>query len=177
MIGAVLCGGASSRMGTDKATLVVDGVAMARRMADSLVAAGCSVVMAVGGDPVALSAVGLRHVPDQYPGEGPLGGILTALAIGAPCLVVACDLPRLGADVLAEVAAALGDRDAAIARSDQVEPLCAAWSALAAAVLRARFDAGERAVHRAIDDLDVAWVPVARDELCNVNTPADLRNL
>jgi molybdopterin-guanine dinucleotide biosynthesis protein A len=164
-------------MGTDKATLVVGGTAMARRMAGALAAAGCSSVLAIGGDPAALSAVGLQHVPDRYPGEGPLGGILTALAIGAPCLVVACDLPRLGADVLSAVAAALGDHDAAVARSERIEPLCAAWSERAAAALQARFDNGERAVHRAIADLDVAWVSAGPDELRNVNTPADLHNL
>ena len=36
VFGAVLCGGASSRMGVDKATIPVDGVAMARRVADVL---------------------------------------------------------------------------------------------------------------------------------------------
>lgn len=177
MIGAVLCGGASSRMGCDKATLVVDGLALSRRMADSLAAAGCSPVVGVGGEPSALTGVGLRHIADQHPGEGPLGGVLTALSLGAPCLVVACDLPRLGAATLSSLIDALGDHDAAIARSDRVEPLCAVWSARSAALLQIKFDAGERAVYRAIADLNVAWVRVPPEELRNVNTPADLHNL
>jgi molybdopterin-guanine dinucleotide biosynthesis protein A len=177
MIGAVLCGGSSSRMGVDKATLEVGGLAMSRRVADALVAAGCSSVVAIGGDPLQLAAVGVQTIPDKYPGDGPLGGILTALGLGTPCLVVACDLPRLGAEVLSGLVEAIGDHDAAIARSDRVEPLCAAWSTRAASVLQASFDAGERAVHRAIADLDVAWVAVPAEALHNVNTPADLRNL
>ncbi len=67
--------------------------------------------------------------------------------------------------------------DAAIAYSDHAEPLCAVWPPSAAALLRARFDIGERALHRAIDGLDIAWVTVPGNELRNVNTPADLRSL
>lgn len=176
-IGAVLCGGASRRMETDKALLEVDGVPMARRVADALIAAGCSPVLAVGGDPVALHQIGLDVVVDVYPGEGPLGGVLTALAMGAPAVVVACDLPGLRSTTVAALIAALGDHDAAIARSDRAEPLCAVWSRSAAAVLRTKFEFGERAMHRAIEDLDVAWVPVAPADLRNVNTPGDLRSL
>ena len=48
--GAVLTGGRSSRMGRDKATLPVDGVPMAARVADALRRAGAEPVLAVGGD-------------------------------------------------------------------------------------------------------------------------------
>jgi molybdenum cofactor guanylyltransferase len=176
-VGAILCGGASTRMGTDKATLEVAGVAMARRVADSLAAAGCARVVAIGGDPAALGRLGLEQVPDDFPGEGPLGGVLTALALGSPVLVVACDLPNLRPDTCNELVAALGQHDASIARSDRAEPLCAVWSAAAEPSLRAQFDAGERAMHRAIEGLDTAWVTVPAAEVRNINTPDDLGNL
>jgi molybdenum cofactor guanylyltransferase len=176
-IGAVLCGGASRRMGTDKATLLIDGVAMARRLADVLVVAGCSRVIAVGGDGAALVRLGLDHVDDEFPGAGPLGAVLTALSVGSPVVAVACDLPRLGADAVSSLIAALDQHDAAIARTDRQEPLCAIWSTRAAPKLRARFQAGERAMHRAILDLDIAWVPVPAADLHNVNTPGDMGNL
>ena len=79
-IGAVLCGGASRRMGVDKAAVEVDGTPMARRVGDVLAAAGCSPVIAIGGDPTALGHLGLDVVDDGFPGQGPLGGILTALS-------------------------------------------------------------------------------------------------
>lgn len=164
-------------MGRDKAMVAVDGVAMARRMADLLVEAGCADVVAVGGDAMGLADAGIVYLADRYPRLGPLGGILTALSYGAPCLVVACDLPRLGSVSLVEVVAALGSHDAAMARSDRPEPLCAMWSAQAAGALQRQFDDGERAVHRAIADLDIAWVQLPTGELRNVNTQEDLRNL
>lgn len=176
-IGAVLCGGASSRMGVDKATIEVAGVAMARHVADALVAAGCSRVVAIGGDRALLNDLGLEYVEDEFPGEGPLGGIVSALAIGSPAAVVACDLPRLRAATMTELVASLGDHDAAVAFTDRAEPLCAVWSGRAAEVLRGRFESGERAVHRAIDGLDIAWVTAPATDLHNINTPGDLGNL
>lgn len=176
-LGAVLCGGTSRRMGTDKALVTVDGVAMARRMVDVLTEAGCAPVVAIGGDRAELDRLGLDQVADEFPGEGPLGGILTALSVGAPAMVVACDLPRLAASTVVDILAALDGHEAAVARTDRAEPLCAVWSAAAAEVLRRRFVAGERAVHRAMDGLDIAWVTVPGADLRNVNTPGDLGSL
>jgi molybdopterin-guanine dinucleotide biosynthesis protein A len=177
LIGAVLCGGASRRMGTDKATYPVDGVAMARRVADALAAAGCSPVVAVGGDEDELRALRLEFVDDQFPGEGPLGGILTALAVGAPVVVVACDLPNVKPTTIVALVAALAGHDVAMACSDRAEPLCAVWSEGAIPMLQSRFQAGERAVHRAIEGLDIAWVTVPAADVRNINTPGDLGNL
>jgi molybdopterin-guanine dinucleotide biosynthesis protein A len=173
-IGAVLCGGASRRMGVDKATLAVDGVAMARRVADTLRAAGCPAVFAIGGDAEALRRLGLEVIADEFPGEGPLGAILTAVHLGSPVAVVACDLPHVRAETVTALVDALGQHDAAIAQSDRAQPLCAVWSERAASLLQARFEAGERAMHRAIDGLDICWVPVPDADLQNFNTPGDL---
>lgn len=101
-VGVVLCGGSSSRMGADKATLLLDGVALARRAADALRAAGVGTVLTVGGDGPALAGAGDRHLADQHPGDGPLGGVATAAAAvpGSALVVVACDLPDLDPQVL-----------------------------------------------------------------------------
>jgi molybdopterin-guanine dinucleotide biosynthesis protein A len=176
-IGAVLCGGASRRMGIDKAGVEVDGIPMARRVVDVLAAAGCSPVIAVGGDATALGRLGLDVLEDGFPGQGPLGGIVTALTVGAPIAVVACDLPDLRPATVAALIAALDGHDVAVALSDRPEPLCAVWAQSAAAVLGEKFESGERAVHRALAGLDIAWVPVAPAELRNVNTPGDLRTI
>ena len=176
-LGAVLCGGASRRMGADKAMIRVDGVAMARRVADALLDAGCSPVIAVGGDAAELGRLGLVGVDDEFPGEGPLGGVLTALSLGAPAVVLACDLPNIRAATVSALIAALGLHDASMALSGRPEPLCAVWSPSAASSLRSQFSSGERAMHRAIESLDIAWVDVPAEDLRNVNTPDDLRRL
>ncbi len=105
-VGAVLCGGASRRMGRDKALIEVDGVAMARRVADALRAGGCSRVLAIGGEAEALAALGLEPVADRWPGEGPLGGLATALlaADDGDVLVLApCDWLRPSGELVASL--------------------------------------------------------------------------
>lgn len=94
-VGAVLCGGASRRMGRDKALIERDGTAMAVRVSESLRAGGCEEVRAIGGDVNGLGTHGLDVVPDRYPGEGPLGGLASALGsvpTGTVLVVAPCDL-------------------------------------------------------------------------------------
>lgn len=176
--GAVLTGGVSRRMGSDKALLEVGGTAMSARVAAALTGAGCSPVVAVGGAAADLRSLGLDVVADAHPGEGPLGGILTALdALADRCdavMVVACDLPFVDSAVIAAVIEALGSHEVAAGRAGGPLPLCAVWSMRATAHLQARFDAGERAVHRAAVGLDLVEVVVDAGSLRNVNTPDDL---
>lgn len=183
--GAVLCGGASRRMGCDKALVEVDGRALALRVADALRRAGADPVTAVGGDLPALAALGLAGVPDEAPGEGPLTGVLTALrgaaGAGAPIVfVAACDLVTPDpAAVSATVAALDADPDGDVAvpvAGGRRQWMHAAWRAGAAAPLAGAFEAGERAVHAAVaaGALRVVDVAVAPAAVADADTPADL---
>ena len=67
-------------MGRDKSLLPVHGAPMVMHVVSALRSAGCDPVQAIGGDAPALAALGLDVVGDGHPGEGPLGGVITALA-------------------------------------------------------------------------------------------------
>jgi molybdenum cofactor guanylyltransferase len=174
----VLTGGSSRRMGTDKALLEVDGTALAVRVAGALRAAGADPVVAIGGDLDGLGRLGLTAVADGHPGEGPLGGILTALSVTDEDVVVvlACDLPAVDADAIRAVALALGDADVAAPwHGGRFELLHAAYARRGEPTLRAAFEAGERAPHRAVAELTVVGVadlPAAA--LTDADTPDDL---
>jgi molybdopterin-guanine dinucleotide biosynthesis protein A len=167
-------------MGRDKATRVtVDGQPLVTRVAAALTDAGAAEIVTIGGDLAALAALGLAARADRHPGEGPLGGILTAFAEATHPLVVvaACDLPWLdGPAVRAVVAAAVeGGGDVALAHGERREPLCGAWWApRCRAVLEQAFAAGERAVHRAVEGLRVVDVDMPPSVLRNANTQDDL---
>jgi molybdopterin-guanine dinucleotide biosynthesis protein A len=162
LVAAVLTGGASRRMGRDKATLPIDGAPMAARVAAAAVAAGAAAVVAVGR-PVA----GLDHLPDEEAGAGPLAGLVVALAWAAGladhphAVVLGCDLVAPSPPAIRRAAAELArDGDAAVVAVPVVDGreqwLHACWRpAPAGTVLRDRFAAGERAVHRAVEGLAV----------------------
>lgn len=184
--GAVLCGGASRRMGRDKALLEVGGAAMARRVADALAAAGAEPVVAVGGDGAGLRALGLAFVPDDDPGAGPLAAVATALRAlpgddDAVVLVVACDLVRPSPAAMAAVVRALHQAPAAdlAVPTDGERPQWghAAWRARVRPLLDARLAAGERSIHRAVASAGLAVVEVRGvpgADLADADTPADL---
>ncbi|MEP6661679.1 MAG: molybdenum cofactor guanylyltransferase [Acidimicrobiales bacterium] len=176
--GAVLTGGGSTRMGRDKALIVVDGVALAVRTATVLRDAGASAVVAVGGDVDALVALGLDARTDLYPGEGPLGAILTAFDAASTDLVVvlACDLPSVDAATVRRLLETIADHAAAVPITDRAHPLCAVYRVSGcAALLGQALAAGERAVHRALEVVDVIRVDLPDPGvLRNVNRPGDL---
>ena len=102
--GVILCGGASSRMGADKAVLDWGGVRAVDRLAALCGELGIDRVLTAGADH------GLPHVLDE--GQGPCGGILAAVERlrgerVRRALVLAVDAPTLTADDLAPLLAAL----------------------------------------------------------------------
>ena len=182
LAGAVLCGGASTRMGTDKALVEWDGVPMAARMASALRAVGCDPVMAVGGDAAALGAMGLRVEPDRHPGDGPFGGVMTALAVVGgdrdAVAVVSCDMPLLTPDTLLVLVGALAacpaDVLCAVGATDRVQPMCAVWRTSALEVMASEHAAGERRLWRLLERHPHVQVEVPTRDVTNVNTPDDL---
>jgi molybdopterin-guanine dinucleotide biosynthesis protein A len=193
--GVVLAGGRSSRMGTDKAVLAVDGVALAVRVATALARSGCDPVWCQGGDAAALGALGLDVVADVSPDGGPLAAIATALGVacadaerrrggehrrdaGSPLVVVsACDLPDLDPAAIAVLLEAAGRHPDApvLAASDRDGlHLLGVWRPSALEALRHLVAAGERSYRRALARLGAVAVPVPAAVLRNANRPEDL---
>lgn len=170
---AVLAGGASRRMGTDKAVVTVGGVAMSRRVADAARRAGIVDVVQIGG-----AAGELEVIADRWPGAGPLGGVITALAWSPTpwVLVIACDLPHLDASTIGSLLGPAGPGvDVVVGVTDRREPLCALWCVdRALEQLADAFAGGERAVHAVLGGLAVAEVAVDGRAVQNVNSPDDL---
>jgi molybdopterin-guanine dinucleotide biosynthesis protein A len=173
-------------MGTDKAFVEVDGVAMAERVARALVAGGCEPVTFVGGDSVGLARFGRPAHADRWPGEGPLGGVLTALSVseGDDVVVAACDLPFLDGPTVRRLLDAVADGegggaagevvDVVVARTERLEPALAWWRAGTADDIARRWDGGVRALHDVIGALRRVEVAVDGAVLRNVNHPSDL---
>jgi molybdopterin-guanine dinucleotide biosynthesis protein A len=110
---AILAGGLSRRMGTDKALirLVLGGLTLIERVVAAAGTVADEVLIVANDD--RLASLGLPVVPDAYPGAGSLGGIYSAVAAATHdyCLVVACDMPFLSVPLLRAMAAEPRDYD------------------------------------------------------------------
>jgi len=157
-------------MGVDKATVRVGGQTMVSRVVDALAAAGAARTVVVGGDRRAMTALGMDHVADTWPGTGPLGGIVTALADAAAAgvdlvVVLACDLVAPDPTSIERVVLALVDAPAAALAVPEVagrrQWLHGAWRTRAQAGLESALASGERAVHRAVEDCGLVVAAVS----------------
>jgi molybdopterin-guanine dinucleotide biosynthesis protein A len=133
LYGLVLAGGASRRMGRDKATLAYGGRTQLAA-AHALVARHCErAFVSVRSDQVSEPArAALPQIVDGAVGSGPIAGIAAAQAAHpeAAWLVVACDLPFLGDATLEHLVAQRGSSAITAFRSTHdglPEPLCAIY--------------------------------------------------
>jgi molybdopterin-guanine dinucleotide biosynthesis protein A len=166
MAGVVLCGGASRRMGVDKALLRVSGELLVARVAARLATVADPVLLApgrLGRLGAAAGALPWAEVPDAVPGAGPLGGLVAALeASPHPLLaVVAVDAPHPAPALLAHLATLLGDdHDAAVPVTARgLEPLHAVYRTTALPALRTALATGRLALHDALAGLRARRVP------------------
>ena len=188
----VLAGGQSRRMGQDKAALVVDPASpltMIEMVIHRLHPIAVDILV-VGGerDP---QIVGARWVADDFPGEGPVGGLVTGLRAMRDdcdrCLVTPCDLPLLQTGLLAAMAATATEADvfglpARPPGEPAIEPFPAVYHRRCLTVAAEYIHAGGRSMRGLLGRLTCAALPEAviqahdpeRWTLFNVNTPADL---
>lgn len=168
--GILLTGGASSRMGRDKATLVVNGEMLAAR--------GARILQSVC-DPVLEAGPGITSLPavrESPPGSGPLAALFAAydlLSGDGSVLLLACDLPFVTDDVLRMLVEHPAPGSVVPVVDGRAQYACARWSAVAVAGAR-----GGTALRDLVQGGDVTTVDLddAR-ALQDVDTPEDLRRL
>lgn len=161
LTGLVLAGGASRRMGWDKATMVLDGERLVDRAVRRL-GECCTEVLVASGDGRRLE-VAVPQVADPVPDAGPLAGLAAGLAAAttAAVAVIAVDAPYADTAVLRRCADRLGTAPVCLPSVDGIlQPLHAVWSTDAAAEVRSALDRGVRSPR----DLAVALGAVVLDE-------------
>ncbi len=185
LVGAVLAGGTSRRLGRDKTAETVGGVPMIERavgLLNAVAGAAIADVFVVSGRPDTPEGP-WRVVSDERPERGPLAGIEAALReavrLGAEgVFVLAADLPLVDAAGVRAVVEGLGSELAsAPSRNGEppFEPLCAAYRVACLEEAGALLDAGEGAAHRLFARVGGRVLPEAGGGLLNVNTEEDLR--
>lgn len=185
--GWIIAGGASSRMGVDKAGLKLNGVPLIELSARALVPLTDGRI-SIAGD--------AREFAPQYPAypdegpvsKGPMSGLLTTLTFGNSewIAVISCDMPFVTPGVYKILASAISaEADAVIPLSPdgRVQPLAAIYrrkpvSSAARSLLisgsPAMKDLLQIVATRFIRSEDFAALPNAEHLFFNINSPADL---
>lgn len=127
----IQAGGASSRMGEDKALKLFLGRPLIQRVVDRLEPMADELIVTTNR-PDDFSFLGLRLFPDVMPGRGALGGLYTAISSAAHPLVaaVACDMPFASANLIEAALKIMDDEnaDVVIAQGEEgYEPLHALY--------------------------------------------------
>jgi molybdenum cofactor guanylyltransferase len=187
----LLTGGASRRLGRDKAAVEVGGVTLARRTASLLIEVADRVIE-VGPGCTGLAQV--PHVVEASPGSGPLAAVAAgwaaleaaSAASVASVLVVATDLPHLTLGLLELLARHPGPGCVVpVDGFGRPQVLCARYPAATLATAASLVAAGRRAVRVLLEDQEVSWLPPEvwepaagrADALADLDTAADLMRL
>jgi molybdopterin-guanine dinucleotide biosynthesis protein A len=188
IVGAVLAGGQGRRMGSDKASLLLDGMSLAERALSVLAEVFPEVVLSAsgrGGHPE-----GWRVVSDRVQDRGPLAGLDAVLRYAGrrSVFLLACDLPLVGTEIVRAIvaeAASEGPRSdnpdrprAWVARGGRgLQPLCGLYNGACLAVVERSLAAGFLSMRELLSRIEVTEVPLPQsgtETLLNVNRPEDL---
>jgi molybdopterin-guanine dinucleotide biosynthesis protein A len=128
--GAILAGGRSRRMGSNKALLPFGGRRLIEHVLDVLRPLFPEVLIA-SNEIAPYAELGVPVHADPLPGKGPLGGIYTALASSSHprTFCLACDMPLVNPAVVAHLCRLAPDFDVVVPHSAKgYEPLHAVYS-------------------------------------------------
>jgi molybdenum cofactor guanylyltransferase len=185
----VLAGGQSSRMGTDKALLEIEGKSLLQR--------ACEVAATLTPQVYVLTAWRDRYrstltEPSQFlveynPGSGPLVALTQGLTdISADwILLLACDLPLLDAQIIQNWANQLtGVPPSTLAvvpyQNSRWEPLCGFYRKQSLPSLQNFIDKGGRSFQKWLNQIQAIPLPVGEPEslmLSNCNTLEEFQQL
>ena len=184
--GAILVGGASTRMGRDKARLEWNGIPLVERVANVLGSCLTRVRLVIrpGDEP----PLGLPCIEDIGSARAPIVGVHAALQACErdAVLVAACDLPEIDVKLVLALLALVphGDGPDVVAPMGAKghEPLLAVYRPRLLPELERRIEGGELSLQSLLDDVETLSIPEAAlrqidpelRSLRNLNRPEDL---
>jgi len=183
---AIIAGGRAERFGGRiKAHLEVDGRRIIDRQLDVLRPLFSEIAICAD-DATPFRDTGLPVLADELPGQGPLGGIASALvwASSERVFVVAGDMPFLDPRAIQLLLSRSGDVVVPMV-AGMPDPLHAVYHKRALAAIRSRLASGRRKTAALLADCDTIGVDESELRaldpelrfLVNVNSPSDLKNL
>jgi molybdenum cofactor guanylyltransferase len=180
----ILAGGASRRMGRDKATLPYEGTTLVERMV-SVLKPRCAPIFVIAAPGQALPALDAEILRDEVRGVGPLLATARGLRAAAEAgqelaFVCAVDMPLLSVDLIDELAgpAARLGADVVLPWDGRDHYLAGVYRTSLAGRAAELVTAGERSMRALVERVDTQRIVMPEQaSLTNVNTATDLASL
>lgn len=194
MLGVILCGGQSTRMGTDKGMLKISSNTWAQSAVDKLATLKIPIVLSVRTAQYAeysslFNAHQLITDNTQLNIRGPLGGVLSVHqhSPAEDLFVFACDMPLMEPVILEQLYTLHKDNAAADAfvftNNEEPEPLCAIYTARGLAHISHLHNTNQLVKHSMkfmLENLKIFPVPITERQkryFSNFNAHAVLNGL
>jgi molybdopterin-guanine dinucleotide biosynthesis protein A len=179
----ILAGGKSSRFGSDKARALFRGQPLISSLAAFMKPAAARITV-VASKPGEYRDLGLRTIGDITPGNGPLGGLLSALQDNAASpwlLLLSCDLLGLRMHWIERLLASRREGVMAVHFHGRYpEPFPALYHQSLRLVAEAHLDRNQRAMQNLLTAPEVSACSIRQPRywrtLRNVNFPAELES-
>jgi molybdopterin-guanine dinucleotide biosynthesis protein A len=126
----ILSGGKSSRIGTNKSFLVIDGKPLIQRLSELLDSIFQEVVIS-SNETELYEFLGKKIIKDIFPGRGPLSGIHSALSSTASerNFIISCDMPFISSELIKYIMEFKSDASIVIPIAEErIQPLCGIYS-------------------------------------------------
>lgn len=173
----IMAGGASSRMGKNKALLTVDGKPMIRHLYDTLIQFCDEIIISASktGEPM---ISGAHTVVDIKPGHGPLMGIYSSLYASSSRVnfIVACDIPTINLSLVRRLLSCSPQYDIVVPsfNQEEYEPLFAVYTKGAVTAAKTLLDNGQRRISGLFPLCKTKILEIAGCIwYANLNTPED----
>ena len=157
----IMAGGDSRRMGTDKASLLLDGQTLLQSVIATMQQLFPKVIVSVRAP---RPGIDLPQVCDEQPDGGPLAGLVASLGqITTPwAFMVACDMPFVVPEVVELLARYRLQHQAVVpVVHGHPQPLAAFYAASCLAPLRVSLTAQQKSLRGVLQQLDVRYVDEA----------------
>ena len=180
--GVILAGGKSSRMGTDKSLLKLDGITFLERIISAMNPWVKSIIIV--SNTSEHNKFGPQRVEDLIKDSGPLAGLYTGLYHSETeyNLVLSCDVPLINSTILKRLVSEIDDTSDVIQlqSQDKTIPLVAIYRKRCMHTCLELLEQGEKRLRVAINHLNTKTIAVDSEiELYvrNINTRNQLNDI
>jgi len=177
--GIILAGGKSSRMGTDKGTLLLDNVMFTQHIINSLISIVDEIIIVSNDENY--DQFDCKRVPDNVNNFGPVAGVYTGLKASKTDynIIVSCDSPKVDWDVFKPLLENKNNKHDIIqySHNSRTTPLIALYHKKCLSVFKLALKNKIQKLRFVIKQLDTKTIVAPNNihsKIVNINTPKDL---